>query len=64
MYRVKSTNLHLRVEYHKMDILFKAIKFAKSDILTLQSVSEEGLFSPKQGCGQEALLSSMKSDQI
>ncbi len=36
--------------------LFKAIKFATSDILSLPPVDKEGLFSPKQGRGQEALL--------
>ncbi len=42
--------------------LFKAIKFATSDILNLLQVDKEGLFSPKQGRGQETLLSSISED--
>ncbi len=48
----------------KCGILIKAIKFAMLDILVLLPVSKEGLFSPKQGRGQEVLLSSIRKFEV
>ncbi len=51
----------LLIPKRNMVFLFKAIKFT-SDILNFPPVNKEGLFSAKQGRGQELLLSCIASE--